>query len=81
MYFCFVLGFTGCEITDEKYRSFIEAVRSELESMVSDGKKLKVGLNNIKYYFIIRHDIMEFLQKYTKGNVEKESHKTGLINI
>ena len=81
MYFCCVLGFTGCDITDEKYRSFIETVRSELESMVNNGKKLKVGINNIKYYFIKRHDIKEFLQNYTKGNVEKESHKTGLIDI
>jgi hypothetical protein len=36
------------DITDEKYRSFIETVRSELESMVNNGKKLKVGINNIK---------------------------------
>ena len=25
--------------------------------------------------------LRKFLQNYTKGNVEKESHKTGLIDI
>ncbi|XP_063414540.1 DNA repair protein RAD50-like [Mytilus trossulus] len=35
-------GFSGCEITDEKYRSFIENVRNKLETMVTEGKNLKV---------------------------------------
>jgi hypothetical protein len=63
---------TKCDITDEKYRSFIETVRSELESMVNNGKKLKVGINNIKYYFIftnrgkgsIEHNIYIYSKHY-----------------
>lgn len=34
-------GFSGCEITDEKYRSFIENVRNKLETMVTEGEKSK----------------------------------------
>ena len=37
-----VAGFSRGEITDDKYKSFLEHVRSKLETMVNEGKTIKV---------------------------------------
>ncbi|CAG2192451.1 RAD50 [Mytilus edulis] len=63
-------GFSGCEITDEKYRSFIENVRNKLDTMVTEGKNLKVDFEEKEKKVQLKIDEL----KENKTKLEQSEH-------
>ncbi|XP_063417693.1 DNA repair protein RAD50-like [Mytilus trossulus] len=63
-------GFSGCEITDGKYRSFIESVRNKLETMVNEGKNLKVDFEEREKKVQLKIDEL----KENKTKLEQSEH-------
>ncbi|CAG2254954.1 unnamed protein product [Mytilus edulis] len=63
-------GFSGCVITDEKYRSFIESVTNKLETMVTEGKNLKVDFEEKEKKVQLKIDEL----KENKTKLEQSEH-------